>query len=310
MHFKRIGGRMYLYESVRRGGRVTSRSLGPTAGPLAGHFVAVARMIVEERKGLARARAEDRRKAREAAVVDEAAWAAARESMRPIEDFGRELDEFGAEVDAAISSAFEALGYRRHNRGEWRRRRDMPEFKSVEVVGGQRSKVRELVALARRGDRIAQDRLSASLQEAVEKGGAEPEEVAESNLLGLLMSAAGSKPHRAGVEAKMEQLRRQLAPPGSGPVLELLASRAALDWLHVCIWEQALVVTWQGSVSPKTWGAYQKNMDKATARYQRSLLAVERARRMSLPIVVGSINLAVDNRRQVVQVEPRRDDPS
>ncbi|WP_165250371.1 hypothetical protein [Paludisphaera soli] len=310
MHFKRIAGRMYLYESVRRGGRVTSRSLGPTSGPLAGHFLAVARLIAEDRKALARARAEDRRKAREAAKAEEAAWRSARESMRSLEAFGRELAGFGAEVDAAISGALEALGYRRHDRGGWRRRRDMPEFKSVEVVGAARSKVRELVTLARRGDGIARERLSASLQEAIEKGGADPEEVAESNILGLLLGAAGSKPHRAAVEARMEQMRRQLAPPGSGPVLELLASRAALDWLHVAVWEQALAMTWQGSVSPKTWAAYQRNMDKATARYQRSLLAVEKARRMSLPVVVGSINLAVDNRRQVVQVEPRRDDPS
>jgi hypothetical protein len=179
-----------------------------------------------------------------------------------------------------------------------------------QVGRGAKSQIRELVTLARRGDRMAEDRLSASLQETVEKGGADPDEVAEVNLLGLLMSAAGSEPHRAGVEARMEQLRRQLAPPGSGPVLGLLASRAALDWLHVAVWEQALAVAWRGSVSPKTWGAYQRNLDKATARYQRSLLAVDKARRMSLPVVVGSINLAVDNRRQVVQVEPRLDDPS
>jgi hypothetical protein len=94
-------GRLYSYKSVRRGGKVTSVYRG------AGQFAECLELL----DGAARSRREQGREAErawlKAAMAEEAA----------VVDYYRQVE---ATVTAALSDA----GYRRHNRGEWRRRRE------------------------------------------------------------------------------------------------------------------------------------------------------------------------------------------
>lgn len=299
MHWKRIGGHMYCYESVRIGGRITSRCRGRgLPGCLTSMFMEF------QSQRLAEDRAARRRAKRSAERRAEAAKEKAAEIRKAAgrgEAFGRELEEYGREVDAAVAAALTALGFHRPKRGAWRRR--MGE--DVEKGARARSEIGELIVLARKGDRIADARLAEMLVDRAAVGAGDLEEVAAINMLDNLPSAKYSRRHRQDVEARMEKLRRDLAPPGSGPVVELLAARAALDWLHVAFWEQWCSLVWadlKGSVAlGRTWNLLHRNLDRATARYQKSLLAVARARRIALPVIVGQINVALPGANQLNQ---------
>lgn len=94
------GGRRYYFGKVRIGDRVASVYLGGgAAGAMAEEYVAEARERREaERAQLLRARAE----------------VAQAEAL---------LAELDAGVDVAVDGTLIGLGYHRHDRGAWRRRR-------------------------------------------------------------------------------------------------------------------------------------------------------------------------------------------
>lgn len=94
------GGR-YYYRSRRVGGRVVKEYLG--AGAIAEWH--------SDADALDRA---ERRDVRE----DE------RAALEPVDTASALLAEMGAELDAVVAATLTAAGYRRHHRGEWRRRRD------------------------------------------------------------------------------------------------------------------------------------------------------------------------------------------
>lgn len=165
--------------------------------------------------------------------------------------------------------------------------------------GGGRSEIRKLIQLARDGDELALNKLPAALDEAMYRAGGDLEEVSEFNALNLLISAKKGG-CREPVEARMEYMRGELAPEGSPFEVKLLASRAVLDWLHVQCWEQISIAFWVGETpkstkaNAKTLEMAQRQMNSAVARYQRSLLALARVKRLSLPVIVGQVNVAVN----------------
>jgi hypothetical protein len=93
-------GRPYLYRSVRRGGRVTSRYSGSGTDAL---LIAVLEDIErdERRCELEEIRAE----------------------RREVDDLERALDELADRARAFARDALTAAGYYQHDRGEWRKRR-------------------------------------------------------------------------------------------------------------------------------------------------------------------------------------------
>ena len=98
--FLNRGGKKLLYLSNRVNGKPKKTYVG--AGPLADLLAAE----LEERKAARRARAEAR-----------AAWEAkATAADAP-------LDELCAELDQAAAATLLALGYHRHDRGPWRKKR-------------------------------------------------------------------------------------------------------------------------------------------------------------------------------------------
>lgn len=307
MHTKRIGNHHYAYESRRVGGRYTSKCLGRNLPD--GLIGAFAAFEAQARAELRAERALAKKRAATEAERDGKRIAALRKIAEVSEASGEELERFGRDVDAAVAAALTAMGYHRPKRGAWRRRMGA---KPVETF--KRSEVRNLILLARKGDSLAESMLAELIGERAGVEAGDLEEGSERSLIDNLPAARASAGYRADVETRLEKLRRELAPPGSGVVVELLASRAALDYLHVAYWEQWLSALC-GEIKNATsmgriWDLFNRNLDRATARYRKSLLAVARARRLSLPVVVGQLNVALDNRRQTLRMETgRRTEP-
>jgi hypothetical protein len=97
MALVRRGGGIYFYRSFRRDGRVTSQYHG------SGQAARAMAMLDAERR-----------------AVEDAERRAERDRLAAVERVVVELDEA---VDSIMRAALSAAGYRRHNRGEWRRTR-------------------------------------------------------------------------------------------------------------------------------------------------------------------------------------------
>jgi hypothetical protein len=100
MALVRRGGGIYYYRSFRRDGRVTSQYHGSGQAARALAMLDAERRAVEDT---------ERRAAR-----------AERDRLAAVDRVVVELDEA---VDSIMRAALSAAGYRRHNRGEWRRSR-------------------------------------------------------------------------------------------------------------------------------------------------------------------------------------------
>jgi hypothetical protein len=132
-----VNGHLYYTRSVRIGGRVTSQSYGPAESEYARFMTAADRLIREEgraerirRLTEKRERFEARQEARRVASQE---CPALRERLDTIdrlvaEDFHR--------VRQAVGAWLTALGYHRHDRGEWRRRRRPMRDPEIERYGG------------------------------------------------------------------------------------------------------------------------------------------------------------------------------
>ena len=100
MAWERRGNRSYYYRSVRSGTRVTKEYVGGGR----------AASLIAQLEGIER---EQRARKRESAEFDRQRWAA----------LERPALELGSVTDLLVTAAMTAAGYRRHDRGEWRRRR-------------------------------------------------------------------------------------------------------------------------------------------------------------------------------------------
>jgi hypothetical protein len=102
-------GRMYVYNSIRFGGKVTSRYVG--SSPL---VLALAALDAEEHE-----RAE-----------------ADRAGRRRLRELDRALDAVAAGVLAEARTVLEAAGYHQHARGHWRKQRGHRESTGTGTGGG------------------------------------------------------------------------------------------------------------------------------------------------------------------------------
>jgi hypothetical protein len=101
MAWEQRGNRVYYYRSVRSGTRVTKEYAG------SGFMGALAAEFDDEQR-------EQRAYERERRARERAAWAALEQPARGVDDL----------ADMLTAAALLAAGYHRHDRGEWRRRRE------------------------------------------------------------------------------------------------------------------------------------------------------------------------------------------
>ena len=93
-------GRPYLYQSVRRGGRVTSQYL---AGGEDAFLIHALQTDDRDRQSFDRQEARSERK--------------------ELDDLDRALDELAKQARDLACNALSAAGFHQHHRGEWRKRR-------------------------------------------------------------------------------------------------------------------------------------------------------------------------------------------
>jgi hypothetical protein len=284
-----VKGHAYYTESIRLGDRVTSRCVASGANAFL-----FARMGILIRQEEAKRRTERRRVEGEQAAarkVEREALKALRERLASVEDV---VAGYHRRIGETVEAILRALGYHRHSRGQWRRRR--------KPMGNELAKVSvaELVRLAREGDRIALGELSyradQSLYETVEAlDGDLARDVVEECLINSL--GPGYYGNREGVAAKLAILRRELAPPGSSLAEELLAERAAVCWLHVQLLEMDRIDALNGSDKPpreidyRKLAAVDQCLSRAQARFERALTALAKVRRLNLPVVINQVNV-------------------
>jgi hypothetical protein len=104
MGWEQRGGRSYYYRSRRVGGRVVKDYVGTGLAAEQAAF----------------GDADRRRERAEARAAEQRRLGAEQARSAPAEALLAELD---AALDAATAAAFYAAGYRRHDRGAWRKRR-------------------------------------------------------------------------------------------------------------------------------------------------------------------------------------------
>ena len=223
-------GRAYFLESYRLGNRVTSRCVG--TGELALLLAYEHRLIRSDRETLRR-ELEATRQERVATRRQEQGETRGLRKRTTLAD--RIVGTYFRRVTKTVDRTLAALGYHRHDRGRWRRKRGFPMASELARVD-----VRELVRLAREGERIAigeiADRFPAWLHETVADGHGDLDTVVETALIEQLGPGHGAL-HKDAVAARMAIMRDELAPCGSSPLEVLLAERAALCWLHVQLME-------------------------------------------------------------------------
>jgi hypothetical protein len=278
VHLKRINGGYYAYESERRGGRFTSRSWGRADDSLVGEMIALA---------------EECRRDRERERI-EARPAQAR-AVAPLMEVRRIVGAYGREVDAAVARVMELLGYHRHRRGPWRKRRGLDVGEKTTTVA--RTEIGELIHLAHKGDALALEKLPAALVKAASRSGGDVETETMTMMVDVL--PAPMEP----AQARVELMRLELAPPGSSPIVRLMASRVVADWVHVQCWEKYLAGAWSGKIKANEGQAnrWEKSFNAAVRRYQQGLVALARIKRLDLPIIVGQINVAEAGSHQLNQ---------
>lgn len=284
-------GRTYYLRSVRKGGRVTSEC--HTSGPWAAEVYEFDRNLrLKERCERSLARVEqlegvERRR-------EQRRWL--REFREALAANAGIVDRYFAEVGRSIDLALAHAGYRRHARGPWRRRRDTKAM-STEVA---RLNVAELARLAKVGDRIAAEELwgkaPAWFRETAAAGDGYLDETVEELTIRRFGPNAGPL-QRDAVAARMAIMREELAPSGSGPILELLATRAAICWLHIQILETDLIHIEDGECSPDylKWAeAIERRLARAQSRYVQALTAIARVKRLALPVLFQQLNVGTN----------------
>jgi hypothetical protein len=281
-----VNGHLYFTKSVRQGRKVTSYSYGPAHDETAQLFVQFDRMMRQERQIERMERRERRRKQSEARRAGNQEIQALR---RRLDSTDRLMAGYFRRIGKTVETILLALGYHRHARGQWRRRRQ-PMSNLPATVS-----VAELVKLAREGDqnalrelRYQADRL---LYETVE---AFDGDLSRTVVEPVLVNSLGPGYHRnkEGVAAKLAILRLELAPPGSSVAEELLAERAALSWLHVMLLEVDRVELLEDpKAEPRKIAMIDGCLSRAQARMERALIALAKVRRLNLPVVINQVNV-------------------
>lgn len=284
------------WESRKGKGRYYTRSLR------VGQRIVRQYVRVGEAERAAREDEERRRQKRQTRQRERIELARLREISDRMEDYYRR-------VNAILESTLARAGYRRHNRGAWRktrrskseegasmaeeRREAGPEQErtATETPAWKRQRLsveeREIVIRAQKGDESARAEMREIIARHGPHGMRPLGEIARDDLLKKM--AGQSIALEEDVRFQMESVRAQLVEPGSGPLEWLLADRIALCWLHLhyfeALWAQSL-----GEVSKKQSAQYEQCLESAHRRYLSAIRSLAQVRRLQLPSV--QLNLA------------------
>ncbi len=223
-----VNGHPYFTHSFRKRGRVTSQSYGPVVSEYAQVMIAMDRLLSEKQETERLKRLTKRRelsKARQAAIREH------RDYRDRLDALDHTMAEYFRRVGRDVEAILIALGFHRHDRGQWRRRRKPMLTNECmrypkEAIPLTRSE--ELAERAWNGD-------PAALETVLKEADRHHHETVEVVLLQALTPSSGPPYEDPAdfVEVKLAKMRFELAPPGSSAAEKLLAERATLCWLHL-----------------------------------------------------------------------------
>ena len=267
-------GNEYHYRSIRWGGKVRTIYFG--CGPAALAIVAMWSL--------------DREADRRRRELQREWWRVEDERQRPVIEWSRRVDE-------AVRTALEGAGYRRHKRGEWRRRKAMtttttnpiqpaPAATTAPAKATPAPLTPELRAVERRwldgaGDitRAEAGALLDARPEMVEASAASP---SGQLLVALLKPLDGDKVRHELTRRKFFRVRRDLAGPDPTPAESLLAERAAVCWLDLQITDLGRIRL-EDKATPSQVIQLMKRVDAAHRRFLSSVKALAVVRKLAVP---------------------------
>jgi len=282
-----INGHFYYTQSVRVGDWVTSACLAK--GKLA-LFMAVLRE--EDRQERLADRLERIEQERHRVATDNEARRLAREERKEwkgrLDSADRLMIDYFRDIRETVEAYLLRLGFHRHVRGEWRRRRQSM-LREAERYGG----LAPLTANERLAERAWKGD-PAALESVLLEAQRHHYENVEWVLLDQL--ALGSGPPyqdpRDFVEVKMANMRHELAPPGSSTAEKLLAERASLCWLHQELLEYAVANLYRfREVDARNAEILERRLARTQARFVHALTALSKIRRLNIPVIIHQMNV-------------------
>lgn len=282
-------GRRYLYRSRRVNGRPVKEYVA------ADDRFGLDELMADDLGRLLRAQAKLRRVARQARTecrgwIDEllAAAAAANIQLRTLAE-----------------GVLCALGYRRHNRGEWRMRFELSSLrKQIDALQQKLAERKplvnytapagdpeavELFAKARAGDAGAQDRIHALIRERkwLDWLG----DIGRQATRQLVWRASGGDPvWEAGMAQKANALRDQLLGENPSVLEVLLARRVVNGWLATHTLE--LEMTLRPPAEARDRAHLDRALSRAQKRMTEAVRELARVRRLQAPAILTQLNLA------------------
>jgi len=187
---------------------------------------------------------------------------------------------YSREIRLGVNRVLTELGFHRHARGQWRRRRKAMETKLAST---------DAASELEREYPVAEYRIDADLYRRIEDGHGELEALVEQILVAQFPKENAL--HHDAIEAKLWMIRRDLAPPPSSVAETLLASRAAMCWLHVQYLELDLAyILSADQADSRKAEIIDRRLSRAQARFTQALTSLERVRRLKIPVVVNQVN--------------------
>jgi hypothetical protein len=289
-------GKRYYYRSIRLG-RTVRRVYAGTGEE-------------GERAAAEDVRRREARRARdEARREEEARWAEAE----------AELDEFSRLTETLARAALLGAGYFRHDRGQWRRRRNMPDTMhtkqemsappapdkdGIEEQAAE-EEIRKLVRRAEQGDATVMPALRTILDLA-------PSRWKRYGGLGARVEALWSKllagenlMLREAVRRQVEEMKTDLVGDSPSPLERLLADRVAATWLQAQVADAGAAVVQGGTAAEEATALRRQNAaNKRYLQTVKTLAVVQRLLRPRVSPAQVASRLATGGRGGVCRTAP------
>ncbi len=285
----RHGGRRYLYRNRRVNGKSVKEYLG--ADDRFGTGVLLAHQLEQ-----LQARAAERRR------CDREAHISFRER---IDDLLHATASANADLRTLTEGALYALGYYKHNRGEWRMSRELTHLKNAleklkHDTEGPKPLIRfeapesdtealALFAKARAGDAEAKKRVGALLRERrwVDSFG----NLGHQATRQLIRRAAASDPiWEAAITEHVTAMRTELLGPNPTALEELLVRRVLNGWITTHALELELTI--RPPAGEKALEYLDRALGRAQKRLAEAVRELARVRQLRAPAILAQLNVA------------------
>jgi hypothetical protein len=246
------GGKAYYYCKRKVAGRVFSEYFG--SGPEA-----------ELAAALDARRRQERQARRRAGQLEHGCW------ERAVSLLGG----FAVGTALLVQSALLLAGYRQHQRGAWRKRRQRMTVTDDDSTAAEQATtepLQELVRRAQEGDRAVLPLLRQALGTNPDIWQRVGDLAAQAQAAWLHLLAGADLFLYEGVQRKLDELKAELAGPAPSPLETLLVERVAACWLQT-MYADALYAQARGPESTPT--ARHELMRRQESAQRRYLMAIK-----------------------------------